>query len=84
MVTGTANTAVAWAVDGEATNRTITTTGLYTAPPRVPDPSTVTVRATSLADQSESGTAAVQVVPLPVAVLRAVPPTTGVQLGRKK
>jgi hypothetical protein len=64
-VTGTTNTAVNWEVagvpGGNATVGTITSTGLYTAPSAVPNPSTVVVTAVSQADTTKSGTGRVQV-----------------------
>jgi hypothetical protein len=64
-VTGTTNTAVNWEVagvaGGNATVGTITAGGLYTAPPAVPNPSTLVVTAVSQADPTKSGTGRVQV-----------------------
>lgn len=64
-VTGTANTAVTWAVDnvtgGSNTTGTISTTGLYTAPATVPTPSKVTVSAMSAADATQSASASLTV-----------------------
>ena len=60
-VTGTGNLAVTWSVDGTATQGTITASGLYSAPAVMPNPATVTVRATSQANTSASGTATVTV-----------------------
>jgi formylglycine-generating enzyme required for sulfatase activity len=65
-VTGTANTAVTWSVDGGATNGMINSSGLYSGPATVPSPATVTVQATSQAEPSTSGTAQVTVTALPV------------------
>ena len=57
-VTGTANTAVTWSVNGVAggnsTVGAISTSGLYTAPTAAPTPPTVVVTATSQADTSHS------------------------------
>jgi formylglycine-generating enzyme required for sulfatase activity len=61
-VTGTANTAVTWSVDGGAANGSIDPSGLYMAPATVPDPARVTVTATSVADASASGAAEVTIV----------------------
>jgi hypothetical protein len=70
-VAGTANTAVTWGVSGAgcsgATCGTISSAGLYTAPPSVPKPAIVTVTATSQADATKSATATVTIV-LAVAV----------------
>lgn len=46
-VSNNANTSVTWSVTGGGN---VSTTGLYTAPPVVPNPATVTVKATSNAD----------------------------------
>jgi hypothetical protein len=57
-VTGTANTAVTWSVNGVAggnsTVGTISAKGLYTAPTTAPSPPTVAVTATSQAETSQS------------------------------
>ena len=68
-VTGSANLAVTWSVNnvagGNSTVGTISSTGLYTAPAAVPNPATVTVRATSVADATASGIAGVSISPAP-------------------
>jgi hypothetical protein len=70
-VLGTENfsTAVTWSVNGVAggnsTVGTITSSGLYTAPSAVPSPATVVVKATSVADQTKSGTANIAITPPP-------------------
>lgn len=65
-VTGTTNTQVTWSVAGAgcsgAACGTITAAGLYTAPGAVPNPATVTVTATSVANSSRTGSATVTVV----------------------
>ena len=70
-VTGTANTAVTWDVNGvaggDATHGTVSNTGLYTAPAAVPNPATVDVTATSVADNTKSDTAVVTVTTAPPA-----------------
>ncbi len=62
-VGGTTNTAVTWSVSGFGCGGsacgTITTGGLYTAPATVPNPSFVSVTATSVADTTKSATATV-------------------------
>jgi hypothetical protein len=60
-VTGTSNTGVAWTVAGGASNGTVTGTGLYTAPTTVPNPSMVTVTASSQANTTKSASATVTV-----------------------
>ena len=66
-VTGTSNTAVTWEVNnitgGNSTVGTISSSGLYTAPANVPNPSIVTVTAVSQADPTKSGSAQVTIVP---------------------
>ena len=79
-VTGTTNTAVTWSVDsvsgGNSTVGTITTGGLYTAPPLA---GSHTVTATSVADTSKTASAAVTVTavisvsPTPVSVVATQP-----------
>jgi hypothetical protein len=64
-VVGTSNTAVTWSVKGAgctaAACGTVNGAGLYTAPSAVPSPDTVTVTATSAADPSKSGSAALSI-----------------------
>ena len=65
-VTGTTNTAVVWEVNGvtsgNSTVGTISTSGTYTAPANVPNPSSVTVTAVSEADKTKSGSSKVLIV----------------------
>jgi len=83
-VTGHADTAVTWSVNGvdggNATSGTVSTSGFYTAPAYVPTPATVTVRATSSADTTLVGTASVTVSASTVPVAVSVSPST-VSLG---
>jgi serine protease len=64
-VGNTSNTAVTWQVDGvtggNSTVGTISTSGLYTAPARVPSSATVTVTAISNADITRSDSAQVTI-----------------------
>ena len=64
-VSGSTNTAVVWSVSGYgcagSTCGTITSGGVYTAPSTVPNPSFVTVTATSVADSMKSSTAMVTI-----------------------
>jgi hypothetical protein len=64
-VTGSSNTKVNWNVSGTAggnsTIGTISASGLYTAPPTPPTPSTVTINAVSQADATKSGSASLVV-----------------------
>jgi uncharacterized repeat protein (TIGR03803 family) len=66
-VANTSNSAVTWNVNGltggNSTVGTISSTGLYTAPATVPSPAAVTVTATSQADSTKSGSAAVTIGP---------------------
>ncbi len=64
-ISGTANSAVTWSVNGvnggSSVAGTISGSGLYTAPSAVPSPDRVTVTATSAADGSESVSAEVTI-----------------------
>jgi hypothetical protein len=64
--TGT-NQSVTWSVSGTgctgASCGTISSTGMYTAPATVPNPPTVTITATLVADSAKSGSATVTVAP---------------------
>src|SRR6476469_4677165 len=71
-VSGTTNTAVTWTTSGG----TVTTTGLYTAPPSA---GTYTVTATSVADTTKSAAATVT-VSTPVSVSLS-PTSTSLQSG---
>jgi len=60
-VTGTTNTAVTWTISSGGTTDTISSSGgLYTAPTAVP-PGPVTIKATSQADATKSGSATVNI-----------------------
>jgi hypothetical protein len=65
-VQGVVNTAVNWQVNGvtggNSTVGTISDTGLYTAPGTIPPTGTVTVKAVSQADTSQSATATVTII----------------------
>ena len=78
-VTGNANTAVMWTVNGtpggSSTVGTITTAGDYTAPSAMPASTAVTIRATSAATASAFAQAAVTLAP-------ALPPTTSLSAAR--
>lgn len=66
-VTGSANTAVNWTVNGVAGGNNVSgkidTAGLYTAPALVPNPPTVNITATSQASPASSASAAVTIKP---------------------
>lgn len=78
-VSGTTNTGVSWAVNGvaggNATLGTIIGNGNYSAPATLPNPNTITVTATSIADSTASGNAAIT-LGNPAPVLTSVSPTT--------
>ena len=78
-VTGSANTAVTWSVTGGSSNGSISATGLYTAPASAPNPSEVTITATSQADPTKSASAMVTVVA--GIFVQVTPPTATVQTG---
>jgi hypothetical protein len=70
-VSGTQNNGVTWAVNGtgggSSTLGTIDANGKYSAPAALPNPNTVSVKATSAADSTASGTSAVTLMnPIPV------------------
>jgi len=64
-VTGTQNAGVTWSVNnvvgGNATAGTVSNSGFYMAPSVVPNPATVTVKATSVVDPAKSGNASVTI-----------------------
>lgn len=64
-VTNTSGTTLMWSVNnivgGNAALGTVNSAGLYTAPAAVPNPSTVTVRATSTAETNPYGSATVTI-----------------------
>lgn len=64
-VAGTANPAVIWSVNGatggNASVGTVSSAGLYSAPSAAPNPATVTVRATSVANPAANASASVTV-----------------------
>jgi hypothetical protein len=66
MVTGTSNPAVNWEVNGvqggAAATGTISTSGVYTAPPQVPSPATVTVKVVLQSDVTKSASATVTIL----------------------
>lgn len=65
-VQGSTNSCVDWSVNGtsggDASNGTITSSGLYTAPLRPPSGGSITVTATSCGDSSQSASASVSIV----------------------
>src|SRR5579864_8957477 len=77
-VSGSSNTAVQWQVNGvtggTTANGTISTSGLYTAPPTTVTIS-VTVTAVASADTSKTANATVTVNPLPIGTVTIAPLT---------
>jgi uncharacterized protein (DUF1800 family) len=77
-VTGTSTTGVTWSVNGvpggNDTVGTIVGNGNYLAPTVIPNPNAITVTATSVADSTASGNAAVT-LGNPVPILTSVTPT---------
>jgi hypothetical protein len=65
-VNGTSNTAVTWSMN--PVNGTLSSTGLYTPPSSVVNPTSIAVTATSVADPTASGTATVVLNPSPVSI----------------
>ena len=65
-VTGTGNTGVTWSINPNVGS--ISSAGLYTAPNSVNASQTVTVTATSVADNTKSGFASISLIPVSVSV----------------
>jgi hypothetical protein len=80
IVTGTANTAVSWLVNGIAggngTLGTVSSTGLYAAPAGLPSPATVNVQARSVADPTKTGSASITVTAAGAPVTVTVSPAS--------
>jgi hypothetical protein len=72
---------VVWGINavagGNGTVGTVSATGVYTAPPNVPSPFTVTVSATSAADPTKSATAAVVIAGTISTVTQAITAALG-------
>lgn len=87
-VTGHANNAVIWAVNGvvggSSTTGTISTTGGYTAPSILPSPATLTIKATSVANPSSSAQARIIITtpPPPLVTVTVSPATASVTFGK--
>lgn len=83
-VTGNANTAVTWSVNGivggSATVGTISAAGVYTAPQLLPASNPVTIRATAAADNTKFAQATVTLT-LPPVTVAISPAGTSVQTG---
>ncbi len=82
-VTGSANTAVTWSVLGGSGNGAVTSAGVYFAPSVLPNPATVTLRATSVANALISADATVLLQPPPV-IVSVNPATATVPIGGTK
>ena len=82
-VTNTTDTAVSWSVNGttggNTANGTITADGVYTAPADLPSPAAVQVAATSHADPTKSGAAAVTITS--DIAITLIPGAASVELG---
>src|SRR5207249_1955095 len=78
-VTGSTNQGVTWSVNGvaggSAATGMITAQGMYTAPATLPNPNTVTITATSVADATKQGTSAVT-LQNPIPVLTGINPNS--------
>jgi uncharacterized protein (DUF1800 family) len=83
-VAGAANTAVTWSVPGGATQGSINSQGLYTAPNVLPSPATVKVRATSVAAPSVYSEATLTLVAPPAVSLAVSPSTVTVPQGTSR
>jgi predicted small secreted protein len=79
------STTITWSVDnilgGNSTLGTISTTGLYIAPATVPNPSTVTIKATSSAETNPYGSAIVTITPPVVSTVAVAPADSSTLVG---
>jgi len=86
--TGSANGVYIWNLSGAGcegvTCGVITSQGFYTAPPVIPQPGVITVKATSLADLTQSGTATVTMGAQPVVAITVSPTQATVGLGAQQ
>ena len=82
LVENTNDTTVIWEVIGGAQNGTIDNPGLYTAPPVVPNPEEVQIKASSVVDPSKYDTAIVTVA-LPIEV-NIQPSSAIINVGKSK
>src|SRR5207237_2724049 len=82
------NTAVTWQVNGatggNSTFGTISSSGLYTTPPVVPNPSTVRVTAVSQADSTKSSSASVTITAPPPLAISISPTSASIQAGQSQ
>ena len=85
-VSNSSNTEVTWSVSGipggSAAQGTISPQGVYTAPPVLPSPATVSIQATSAADSAKSATATVTL--LSDISLTLSPPISSIELGAQQ
>jgi uncharacterized protein YjdB len=72
-VKGTTNTGVTWSLSGPGN---VSTSGLYTAPTTLTTPASVTVTATSQADNTKSGTATITIPAVTVAISPSISSVT--------
>jgi hypothetical protein len=79
IVSGTSNKSVSWSVNGvaggSATLGIVSASGSYTAPPTLPGSNPITIRATSSADYSASGSSSVSLLN-PTPVLAGINPSS--------
>jgi len=87
-VSGSANTAVTWSVNGiqggSSALGTISAAGYYTAPLSMPSPSAVTIRASSAALPSAYAQAVVTLLPLPPVTVEVSPASCQNYLGETR
>ena len=84
VVSNATNTGVTWSVNGMAGGNAVTGTisggGLFTAPQNLPQPATVSIVATSVADSSVSSNTATTTITSDVAIT-VVPASANIELG---
>ncbi len=80
-VTGTANTSVNWTINPSNVG-SISSAGLYTAPALIGSPQTVTVTATSVADNTKLGTATITLNPPALPIITQQPQNATVNAGQ--
>lgn len=87
-VAGAKNSGVTWAVNsttgGAAATGTISATGLYTAPAKMPSPATVTVTATSAQDPTASASTTVTLTAAADVTVTVTPATVTLNPGQKQ
>jgi len=82
QVSGGTNSVITWQVNGVAGGNStvgqIDSSGLYTAPAKIPSPATVNVTAVSYEDSAVSATAAITITPAPTVAINT--PAAGVKV----